>query len=260
MKRNCAKSITTFLSLTAIIFLFSVAVTSSGTLYAADIFTDSIIRYDQYGNGTTFSSLGTNENPGGLVFGSDGYIYVSCAGSGTIKKVDSSGNWSVFASGLNNPSDLTFDNYGYLYVACFGSGTGDGSIEKIDSGGSVTNFASDIYNPEGIVFGPDGFLYLSDARYNDGDIYKYALNGSSTVFADGLVYPDGLAFDSDGHLYSVNRISPGTVDKFDSAGNHSVFASGLDGPMSIAIQIPEPMTLLLFGLGVPILSGLRRKR
>jgi len=41
-----------------------------------------------------------------------------------------------------------------------------------------------------------------------------------------------------------------TIEKFDSSGHGSIFAnSGLSGPTYIAIQTPEPATLLLLTLG-----------
>jgi DNA-binding beta-propeller fold protein YncE len=64
--------------------------------------------------------------------------------------------------------------------------------------------------------------------------------------------PLGLAFDSSGDLY-VAAFNNGTIEKLDSSGNRSTFASGLNGPTFIATQVPEPATLLLFGLGVVML-------
>ena len=43
----------------------------------------------------------------------------------------------------------------------------------------------------------------------------------------------GLAFDSSGNLY-VSGCSVGTIMKFDSSGNKSIFASGLDYPYGLA--------------------------
>ena len=72
-------------------------------------------------------------------------------------------------------------------------------------------------------------------------------------------YPIGLAFDSSGNLYAANLtgVIGGTIDKFDSSGNRSIFASGLDGPEFIATQVPEPASIALLALGAVII---RRRR
>jgi len=54
----------------------------------------------------------------------------------------------------------------------------------------------------------------------------------------------------------ANCVSGGTIEKFDSSGNRSIFALGLDAPAWIAV--PEPATILLVGLGG--LSLLRKRR
>jgi DNA-binding beta-propeller fold protein YncE len=140
-------------------------------------------------------------------------IYVSCSGSGTIKKFDSSGNGTIFASGLNYPDGLAFDRSGNLYAANWYGGT----IEKFDSSGNRSTFAS-------------------------------------------LDFPVGLAFDSGGDLYAINyNYTDGTIDKFDSSGNGTIFASGLDGPIFIATQVPEPASAMIMALGATIISLRRRK-
>ena len=75
------------------------------------------------------------------------YIYVSCYGNGTIEKFDSSGNGTIFASGLNGPSGLAFDSSGNLFTTNWSTGT----IEKFDSSGNRSVFASGLNRPSFIA-------------------------------------------------------------------------------------------------------------
>jgi hypothetical protein len=80
----------------------------------------------------------------------------------------------------------------------------------------------------------------------------------TTLFAVTVLVLLASAIAHADNIY-VSCWSSGTIEIIDSSGNGSIFASGLAYPEFIATQVPEPATLLLFGLGVPMLSGLRRK-
>jgi DNA-binding beta-propeller fold protein YncE len=71
------------------------------------------------------------------------------------------------------------------------------------------------------------------------------------------LYSMGLAFDSSGNLYAA-EYDYGTIEKFDSSGNRSIFASGLNSPMFVAVQpIPEPATAIIMALGAVMLKRRR---
>ena len=82
-------------------------------------------------------------------------------------------------------------------------------------------------------------LYVLASPY-DTNIVKYTPAGIPSNFAGrpygGYFYNegDGMAFDSAGNLYVADFFA-GKVRKFDSAGNGTLFAGGLNGPTAIAI-------------------------
>ena len=150
------------------------------------------------------------------------------------------------------PACLTFDNSGDLYVANFGNDT----IEKLGTNGVGVVFAS-TPEPTGMAFDKNGDLYV--ANQGNNTILKFGTNGVATLFANtGLNIPADIAFDSGGNLYVANA-GDGTIEKFDSSGNGSVFASGLSGPVGIAIQVPEPSSWILVAVGVCAFLGTSTK-
>jgi DNA-binding beta-propeller fold protein YncE len=80
------------------------------------------------------------------------------------------------------------------------------------------------------------------------------------VFANsGLDYPTFLAFNKSGNLFVANYDN-NTIEEFNTNGVGRVFAStGLNGPLCIAIQVPEPSTWTLLAVGLIALLPLKRR-
>ena len=230
----------------------------SGNLYASYEDTGTILKFDSSGNQSTFASglKGTHFGqlgPEGLTFDSSGNLYAYIYTQGTILKFDPSRNKSTFAldSGLAYPYGLAFDSSGYLYVIDE-TPLGD-MISKFDSNGNKSTFVSCPLGIECLAFDSHDNLYVSIGG-EQISIMKYDPSGNGTVFATSInMYdPFGLAIDSSDNLY-VASTTDNVIKKFDPAGNMSIVAS-VDNPYAIAIQIPEPCTLLLLGLGAAIVT------
>ena len=72
--------------------------------------------------------------------------------------------------------------------------------------------------------------------------------------------PVGVAFDSTGDLYVAN-FRNNTIVEFGTNGVGSLFAdTGLDGPTFIAVEVPEPSTWALVGVGLSALIVCRRRK
>ena len=153
---------------------------------------------------------------GGLFAHAQDYIYVSNPAAGTITQIDSSsGNSSIFASGLNSPEGLTFDGAGNLYAA----DSGDGTISQINSAGTVSTFASGLNGPKALAFDSNGNLCV--AMPGSQTIWKINSSGNASAFASGIAFDhDGayLAADNAGNIYANTTR---TVESFDSSGHES---------------------------------------
>ena len=160
---------------------------------------------------------------------------------------------------MNNPGALAFDSSGNLFVANQGNST----IEEFGSSGTGSVFAtsaSGVDNPYGLAVDSSGNVYV--ANYSNSSIEKFNPNGQGSTFTSTnlLLDPIGLAFDSTGNLYVANH-GHGDILEFNSSGVGSLFASGLGNAVGIAIDVPEPSSFLLLGLGAMTLCAfLKRKR
>jgi len=157
-------------------------------------------------------------------------VYVSNTGAGTITRIDSSGNSSLFASGLSSPKGLAFDGAGNLYVA----DSGDGTISVIDPAGNVSTFASGLNGPSALTFDSGGNLYV--ASPGNQAILRVDASRTVSVFMAGMVFNhDGahLTADNAGNIYANTY---NTVVRFDSSGNGPADVGGGGATQGIALD------------------------
>ena len=178
---------------------------------------------------------------------------------GGVVKITPAGTVSMFGPNTDS-TGLAFDAAGDLFVA-----SAQNSIYKISAGsttGTVFTSGGSLSTPFALAINPAGtLLYVANADGNS--ILSFPLaGGAGTTFATtGLNVPIGLAFDASGNLYVGNR-GTGTIEKFDSSGNASVFATGLGDVEFLAFgPVPEPSTWVLLGVGLAWLGvSLRHRR
>jgi len=163
----------------------------------------------------------------GIAFDADGNVYFAERSScNVIKKIDSQGNISTYATVTGDPISLAFDNAGNLYASCFE----ENKIIKIPAGGgSYTDYVTGIQD----VFGPADIFFIKDTLYfleysyqrlykvlpGGGNIgsqkiipiqntyYGIAGSGARTMGLDTL--PDGnfivTTYFNGGKIYKVDR-------------------------------------------------------
>jgi glucose/arabinose dehydrogenase len=172
-------------------------------------------------------------NPTSFTFGPDGRLYIALL-QGTIVTMDSAGQVSSYAAGLNTPTGIAFrpgstrlyvssrvrnDNYG-----------GEAQISIIRGGapiqivGGLPCCYAGMHGPNGIAFGADGFGYIGvGGRADHGEIpdgsnrqdnlqpleasiLRFSPDGSLVEpYARGFRNPYDIAWDATGQLYATDN-------------------------------------------------------
>jgi uncharacterized repeat protein (TIGR03803 family) len=214
-----------------------------------------------YTNLYSFSgSPNDGDEPGGLVQGSDGWLYGTTGfggtnNAGTVFRISPSGSYTnlySFAGPVNYDEDpllaaasLVQGGDGNFYGTTDSGGTnGLGTVFRISPGGSYTTlysfvgYPTDGGNPQaGLVQGSDGNFY-GTTEYS---VYRIIPNGS---FTNLYFFPDyvgndvltlaGLVQGSDGNFYGTaykgGTSSVGTVFRISPSGSYTTLYSFADYP------------------------------
>jgi len=217
------------------------------------------------------SGTGDGELPfAGLVLDVAGNLYGTTQfggtfGSGTVFKVDSSGNETVLysftggADGANPRAGLVRDARGNLYGTTYRGGSGScvvgcGVVFKLDVRRKETVLYTftggvDGANPSGVIQDKAGNLYgttSNEASTGYGTVFKLNKSGKETVLhqftggVDGAQPYAPLVLDAAGNLYGTTQYGGaayGTVFKLNKSGKETVlhqFTGGADGAQPYA--------------------------
>lgn len=188
------------------------------SLFVPNVGGGTVTKVTLAGVQSNFSMIGVSGQLTGAAISTDGYLYL--ANSNVIRKVDSLGNATTFASGFSNSYGIVFDSSGNLYVANQGSGVN--SIKKVTPAGVVTNFAN-IPNAQGLAFDSSGNLYATSSA--NTKVVKIDPTGATVTdyFTLPATTGQGLAFDGSGNLYAAG--TNGNIFKITAVNTGALFGT-----------------------------------
>ncbi len=251
----------------------AVAVDVAGNLYISDgwrnqvreVTPDGMI-HTVAGFGTAGYLLGPGRDaassqlsyPTGIALDAGGNLYIADIGNSVVRKVDTQGKISLYASGpigdggpatavvLVNPTAVAVDAHENIYV-----NDGSGRIRRIDRDGIITTFAGNgeqgfvddgvpavttpLNSPGQIGMSPAGDLFIADTGNHrvrkigaDGVITTVAGTGKAGFSGDGgpagsaqLSSPSGVAVDNAGNFYIADTAN---IRKVDTGGTITTLA------------------------------------
>jgi sugar lactone lactonase YvrE len=215
-----------------------VAVTSAGTVYAAEPSNNRVEMFDSNGgplgsfgtqgsgDGEFQANYGIGVDPGGTV------VYVADTYNYRIQKFSSNGaylgKWGSYGTGpgeFDQPTGVAVDSAGNVYVADYINDR----IQKFTSGGSfitqwggVGSGPSNLDRPQDVAVGTDNNVYVADEENHR--VQKFDANGTplarwgSQGTGDGQFNTTlGIATDASNNVYVSDQILD-RVQKFSSTG------------------------------------------
>lgn len=219
-------------------------------------------------------------SPVGMAYDNSGNLYVANWSSGTVLRVASDGQRSIFAKGLSGPSGLAISANGDIYVASYN----EDLVWRFTPSGEQSVFARGLATPAGLSFDAQGRLLIANRRTNQ--ILAAHPNGKIDVVAQGLQTPVGAIELPGGDLIVSNIAggislvsgsnpvavintslgSPGpgivragddsayvvdyggtTISRVDRNGKRTVVADGLRSPVGLALAPDGSLTVATWG-------------
>jgi sugar lactone lactonase YvrE len=206
----------------------------------------------------------------GAAIGSDGNLYVTHTGNGTITKIDlSTMTPSVFVppyGGVFIPDDIAADDNGNLYVT--GTTPLVGEVYRIDKKGVKTVIASGMAAPNGIEYNKKtGRLFVTEC-FQGNRVYEVdptGKNGARLLIDKNIIpVPEGFDYDPDTNDLIVPDMGTGKILRIHpDTGKITTVAEKFITPIALTIgadkmiYMPELATGIVYKVS---LDGAKREK
>ncbi len=163
-----------------------ITVANTGDIYYSSGFGTSFNKVFKITPEGKFSVFTDITNPVGIISDSLLNLYTNTYQGNSVRKIDSLGNVSVIATGLNGPAGIVLNSKGELFVSEFGanfSGTGN-RIVKINPDSTFEPFvtSSSFSGLIGLTVDESDNLYTSN--WGNGRVYKITPEKGISLLAD----------------------------------------------------------------------------
>jgi sugar lactone lactonase YvrE len=215
---------------------FGLAVDSSGNVYFADSFNQTIQKWTAASQ-TLSNAVGGLNSPYGVALDGAGNIYIADSGANYIDEWNSTNNTlgAVYYGGLSHPEGVAVDAAGNVYIA----DTYNGAIKEwLAANRTITNLVtSGLIIPQGLAVDSAGNVYIADSDNNAIKEWFAETRTVTTLVSTGLSNPAGVAVDAAGNVYIADGLNK-AVERWNVGINSltTLISSGLGYPSGVAVD------------------------
>ncbi len=206
----------------------------------------------------------------GAAIGSDGNLYVTHTGNGTITKVDlKTMQASLFvppSGAVFIPDDIAADDKGNLYVT--GTTPLVGEVYRVDRNGVRTVIADGMDAPNGIEYNPNNGRVFVTECFQGNRVFEVDPTGQKPwrllIDKDVIPVPEGFGFDPDTNDLIIPDMATGKILRVHpDTGAISTIAEKFVTPIALTIgadkmiYMPELITGIVYRVS---LDGKRREK
>ena len=208
----------------------SIAIDSSGNVYVANTYNNTIAEFSATGANLAIFSTGI-DNPRSISIANTGQLYIANHDGSNILLLSANTN-NAFNQLVNEPDSLAVNSMGDVFVA----NQGNNSVTEYSSTGQLLmTLSTGISQPNSLALDSKGDVFV--ANFNNNTVTEFSASGVLLqTLSTGISYAVSVATDQYGDVFVANA-GNNTIQEFSaSAALLNTLTNGITSPQALAVD------------------------